>query len=45
MTVLFCDLRGFTALSESLPPATVRIMLDHYYDRVDRARARDARAR
>ena len=34
MTVLFCDLRGFTALSESLPPGTVRIMLDHYYDRV-----------
>ena len=34
MTVLFCDLRGFTALSESLPPGTVRTMLDHYYDRV-----------
>jgi adenylate cyclase len=34
MTVLFCDLRGFTALSEQLPPTTVRVMLDHYYDRV-----------
>jgi adenylate cyclase len=34
MTVLFCDLRGFTALSESLSPTTVRVMLDHYYDRV-----------
>jgi adenylate cyclase len=34
MTVLFCDLRGFTALSESLEPATVRVMLNHYYDRV-----------
>jgi adenylate cyclase len=34
MTVLFCDLRGFTALSESLQPTTVRVMLDHYYDRV-----------
>jgi adenylate cyclase len=34
MTVLFCDLRGFTALSERLPPSTVRVMLDHYYDRV-----------
>ena len=34
MTVLFCDLRGFTALSESLSPATVRTMLNHYYDRV-----------
>ena len=34
MTVLFCDLRGFTALSESLEPAIVRVMLNHYYDRV-----------
>jgi adenylate cyclase len=34
MTVLFCDLRGFTAMSESLSPATVRVMLNHYYDRV-----------
>ena len=34
MTVLFCDLRGFTALSENLSPATVRMMLNHYYDRV-----------
>jgi adenylate cyclase len=34
MTVLFCDVRGFTALSETLPPATVRVMLNHYYDRV-----------
>jgi len=34
MTVLFCDLRGFTALSEKLPPSIVRTMLDHYYDRV-----------
>jgi adenylate cyclase len=34
MTVLFCDLRGFTALSESLSPAVVRVMLNHYYDRV-----------
>src|SRR5439155_11932513 len=34
MTVLFCDLQGFTALSESLEPATVRVMLNHYYDRV-----------
>jgi len=32
--VLFCDLRGFTAMSESLSPATVRVMLNHYYDRV-----------
>jgi adenylate cyclase len=34
MTVLFCDLRGFTAMSENLEPATVRTMLNHYYDRV-----------
>jgi adenylate cyclase len=34
MTVLFCDLRGFTALSENLEPAVVRTMLNHYYDRV-----------
>ena len=34
MTVLFCDLRGFTALSENLEPAVVRMMLNHYYDRV-----------
>jgi adenylate cyclase len=34
MTVLFCDLRGFTALSEKLEPAVVRVMLNHYYDRV-----------
>jgi adenylate cyclase len=34
MTVLFCDLRGFTALSESLEPSVVRTMLNHYYDQV-----------
>ncbi|MET0420902.1 MAG: adenylate/guanylate cyclase domain-containing protein [Acidimicrobiia bacterium] len=34
MTVLFCDLRGFTAMSENLEPAVVRTMLNHYYDRV-----------
>lgn len=34
MTVLFCDLRGFTALSENLEPSVVRTMLNHYYDRV-----------
>jgi adenylate cyclase len=34
MTVLFCDLRGFTALSESLEPSVVRTMLNHYYDKV-----------
>jgi adenylate cyclase len=35
MTVLFCDLRGFTALSENLEPAIVRVMLNHYYDSVN----------
>jgi len=34
MTVLFCDLRGFTALTENLEPAVVRTMLNHYYDRL-----------
>lgn len=34
MTVLFCDLRGFTALSENLEPSTVRVMLSQYYDKV-----------
>jgi adenylate cyclase len=34
MTVLFCDLRGFTAMSEDLEPAVVRTMLNHYYDRI-----------
>jgi adenylate cyclase len=34
MTVLFCDLRGFTALSENLEPSVVRAMLNHYYDRL-----------
>jgi adenylate cyclase len=34
MTVLFCDLRGFTAMAENLEPATVRVMLNEYYDRV-----------
>ncbi|MFN8027844.1 MAG: adenylate/guanylate cyclase domain-containing protein [Acidimicrobiia bacterium] len=34
MTVLFCDLRGFTALSENLEPSVVRTMLNHYYDKV-----------
>ena len=43
MTVLFCDLRGFTALSESLSPATVRVMLNHYYDRVTDVVLVDAR--
>lgn len=31
-TTLFCDLRGFTALSASLSPAAVRRMLELYYE-------------
>ncbi len=34
ITVLFCDLRGFTALSSTLPPARIRVMLNHYYERL-----------
>jgi len=34
LTVLFCDLRGFTAMSESLEPSVLRALLNHYYDRL-----------
>jgi adenylate cyclase len=34
VAVLFCDLRGFTALSAKLEPAQVRMLLDAYYERV-----------
>ena len=32
VAVLFCDLRGFTALSATLEPAQVRALLDTYYE-------------
>lgn len=32
VTVLFCDLRGFTATAAALEPADVRAMLEVYYD-------------
>lgn len=32
VTVLFCDLRGFTATAADLEPADVRAMLEVYYD-------------
>jgi len=32
VSVLFADLRGYTALSQSLPPETVSAMLDVFYD-------------
>ena len=35
-TVLFCDLRGFTALSASMDVGAVRRLLDHYYEFVSR---------
>jgi class 3 adenylate cyclase len=31
VTVLFADLRGFTALSERIPPGDVMAMLNHYF--------------
>ena len=34
VSVLFCDLRGFTAQAASMEPAQVRLMLDTYYERL-----------
>ena len=34
VTVLFSDIRGFTALSESLPPRDVLALLDEYFGRM-----------
>jgi adenylate cyclase len=34
VTILFSDLRGFTALSEKLPPAEVLALLNRYLDRM-----------
>lgn len=34
VTVSFCDLRGFTAMSEALPAGTVRDVLERYYERM-----------
>lgn len=31
VTVLFCDLRGFTLMASKLDPGDVRSVLDHYY--------------
>jgi adenylate cyclase len=31
-TVLFCDIRGFTAMSETLPPQDVVAMLNEYFE-------------
>ena len=32
VSVLFCDLRGFTPIAAELDPGDVRRLLDHYYD-------------
>lgn len=37
VTILFADLRGFTALSESLPPREVVTLLNRYLDRMSGA--------
>ncbi|GAA0742918.1 CHASE2 domain-containing protein [Ideonella azotifigens] len=34
LTLLFCDLQGFTALSEQLPPLALRDLLNHYFSTV-----------
>jgi adenylate cyclase len=35
-TVLFCDIRGFTAMTGALAPTQVRTLLDSYYDALSR---------
>jgi adenylate cyclase len=37
MTVLFCDLRGFTSLAETLPPEAVQALLNRVFDRLTAA--------
>jgi adenylate cyclase len=34
VAILYCDLRGFTALSDALPPADVVAILDRYFELV-----------
>jgi adenylate cyclase len=36
VTVLFCDLRGFTPTAARLAPADVRLLLDTYYEHLSR---------
>jgi len=36
VTVLFCDLRGFTSTAARLAPADVRLLLDTYYEHLSR---------
>lgn len=36
VSVLFCDLRGFTAQAAALEPAQVRLLLDTYYERLSK---------
>jgi adenylate cyclase len=37
VTILFCDLRGFTSLSEGLPPRALVTLLNRYLDRMSSA--------
>jgi len=34
VTLLFCDLRGFTPIAAELPPAEVNVLLTEFYERV-----------
>ena len=36
LSVLFCDLRGFSGIAEKLPPLALRELLNHYFSTVTR---------
>ena len=36
LTVMFCDIHGFTQMAESLPPATLQALLNHVFNELSR---------